>query len=90
MCTGVIDVTIDAYVEDETPSTLAAVVDAILKKVPRCLAVGIAMQLLEAVHQQYEAAEMEVEDATLEAETLATANAFKRIAAAVLAASPGI
>ena len=88
MCTGVIDVTIDAYVEDETPSTLAAVVDAILKKVPRCLAVGIAMQLLEAVHQQYEAAEMEAEDATIEAEAAATKDAFKRIAAAVLAASP--
>ena len=88
MCTGVIDNAVDAYVENETPSTLAAVVDAVLKKVPRYLAVGIAMQLLEAVHQQYEAAEMEVEDATLEAETVATANAFKRIAAAVLAASP--
>ena len=89
MCTGVIDNAVDAYVENETPSTLAAVVDAVLEKVPRYFAVGIAMQLLEAVHQQYEAAEMEVEDATLEAETVATANAFKRIAAAVLAASPG-
>ena len=88
MCTGVIDNAVDAYVENETPSTLAAVVDAVLEKVPRYLAVGIAMQLLEAVHQQYEAAEMEVEDATLEAETVATSNAFKRIAAAVLAASP--
>jgi hypothetical protein len=84
----VIDNAVDAYVENETPSTLAAVVDAVLEKVPRYFAVGIAMQLLEAVHQQYEAAEMEVEDATLEAETVATANAFKRIAAAVLAASP--
>ena len=90
MCTGVIDNAVDAYVENETPSTLNAVVDAVLEKVPRYFAVGIAMQLLEQVHCQYEAAEMEVEDATLEAETVATANAFKRIAAAVLAASPGI
>ena len=83
------DDALDVYVENETPSTLDTVVKNMLKKVPRCLAVGIAMQLLEAVHKQYEQAEMEAEDATIEAETVATANAFKRIAAAVLAASPG-
>jgi hypothetical protein len=86
---GSVDDALDVYVENETPSTLDAVVKKILKKVPRCLAVGVAMQLLEAVHKQYEQAEMEAEDATIEVETVATANAFKRIAAAVLAASPG-
>ena len=84
MLAGSVDDALDVYVENETPSTLDAVVKKILKKVPRCLAVGVAMQLLEAVHNQYEQAEMEAEDATIEAE----ANAFKRIAAAVLAASP--
>ena len=86
---GSVDAVLDSYVMDETRAALDAVVKEILKKVPRCKAVGIAMQLLEAVHNQYEQAEMEAEDASTEAEAVATANAFKRIAAAVLAASPG-
>ena len=88
VCTGSVDGALDAYVDNETPSTLAAVVDAVLKKVPRCLAHGIAIGLLDTVLQQYEAAEMEAEDAATEAEEKATKNAWKMLAAAVEAASP--
>ena len=83
------DDALDVYVENETPSTLDTVVKNILKKAPRCIAWGIGTQLLEHIRQEFEDAEMAVEDASLEAEEKATANAFKRIAAAVLAASPG-
>ena len=89
MCTGVIDNAVVAYVDDETKKSLDAVVKAVMHKVPRYLAVGLAMQLLEEVHQQYEAAEMEAEDATTAAEEKATANVWKMLAAAVDAASPG-
>jgi hypothetical protein len=85
---GSVDDALDVYVGNETPSALTAVVDAVMHKMPRYLARGLAMQLLEAVHQQYEQAEMEAEDASLEAATAATKHAFKRIADAVLAASP--
>ena len=88
MRTGVLDGALDACVENESPSTLDAVVKNILKKVPRSLAWGIGIQLLENIRQDSETAEMAVEDATTEAEAVATANAFKRIAAVVLAASP--
>ena len=88
MCTGVIDNAVVAYVNDETKKTLDAVVDAVMEKVPRCLAVGLAMQLLETIHQQYEQTEVAAEDATTAVEEKATANAWKMIAAAVEAASP--
>jgi hypothetical protein len=85
----VIDNAVVAYVDDETKKNLDAVVKAVMHKVPRCLAHGIAMQLLEEVFRQYELAEMQAEDATTAAEEKATANAWKMLAAAVDAASPG-
>ena len=88
VCTGSVDGALDAYVINETSETLAAVVDAVMEKVPRCFARGIAMQLLETIHEQYEQAEMKAEDASTEAEEKATKNAWKMIAAAVEAASP--
>jgi hypothetical protein len=86
---GSVDDALDVYVENETPSTLDTVVKNILKKVPCCLAHGIAMQLLEQIIKQYEQDAMEAEDASMLAEEKATKNAWKMIAAAVDAASPG-
>ena len=53
---GSVDDALDVYVGNETPSTLTAVVDVVMHKVPRCLVGGLAMQLLETIHQQYEQA----------------------------------
>ena len=85
---GSVDDALEAYAGNETRDTLDAVIKTVLKKVTRSLSWGIAIQLLEDIRQEFEDAEMAVEDASLEADANATKNAFKRIAAAVLAAPP--
>ena len=76
VCTGALDGVLDDYVENETPSTLDTVIKIVLKKVPRSLAWGIEIQLLDDICSEFETAEMAVEDATIEAEEATRKNAF--------------
>ena len=82
--TGSVDDAIEAYVMDKSKKTL----DAVMHKVRRSLAWGTAMQLLEDIRLEFEDAAMAAEDATTQAEDATVKHDFKRIADAVLAATP--